>query len=147
MQWIPVKSPQKCQKSTLRLILSGIDPLQAHLDQNLTFDPPSLWSWSSVQWFVCDPYEVHTVLWRMKKLKNRFTNSGLRILLPWHPTEFPESKNWNIYVLGFVIFYDLANGHAQNALDQKSDTTSEDQLFITRNFVFGPEKIPSLSRS
>ena len=28
--------------------------------------------------------------------------------------------------------------------NKKSDTISEDQLFMTRNFVFGPEKIPSL---
>ena len=39
---------------------------------------------------------------------------------------------------------DKENGHFQNASDQKLDTTSEDQLFMIRNFVFGPEKIPSL---
>ncbi len=39
---------------------------------------------------------------------------------------------------------DKENGHAQNAPDQKSGTTSDDQLFITRNFVFGPKQIPSL---
>ena len=27
---------------------------------------------------------------------------------------------------------------------KKSDTTSEDHIFMTRNFAFGPEKIPSL---
>ena len=46
--------------------------------------------------FVCP---LHTfgalinVLWKMKKLKNRFTDSGLQILLPWYPTESLESKN------------------------------------------------------
>ena len=30
----------------------------------------------------------------------------------------------------------------KNKQNQKTDTTSEDQLFMTRNFVFGPEKIP-----
>ena len=40
--------------------------------------------------------------------------------------------------------FGLENGHFQNASDQKSDTTSEDQIFMTRNFVFGSEKIPSL---
>ena len=43
-----------------------------------------------------------------------------------------------------MIFCDLENDHAQNVSDQKSDTNSEDQLFVTRNFVFGLEKIPSL---
>ena len=31
-----------------------------------------------------------------------------------------------------------------NKQKQKSDTTSEDQLFMIRNFVFGPEKISSI---
>ena len=69
---------------------------------------------------------------------------GYYYQLPWHPTEFPKRKNLNIYSIGCMIFCDLANGHAQNASDQELDTTSEDQLFITRNFVFGPEKIPSM---
>ncbi len=43
--------------------------------------------------------------------------------------------------------FGLENGHFQNASDQKSDTTSEDQLFIARNFVLGPEKICSLKSS
>ena len=43
-----------------------------------------------------------------------------------------------------MIFCNLANGNAQKVSDQKSDTASEDQLFMTRNFVFGPEMIPLL---
>ncbi len=39
---------------------------------------------------------------------------------------------------------DLANGHAQNVSDQKSNTISEDQLFMTRNFAVEPEKILSV---
>ena len=34
--------------------------------------------------------------------------------------------------------FGLENGHFQNASDQKSDTTSEDQLFVNRNFAFRP---------
>ena len=41
-----------------------------------------------------------------------------------------------------MIICDLVDGYAQNASDQKSDTASEDQLFITKDFVFGPKKIP-----
>ena len=36
--------------------------------------------------------------------------------------------------------FGLENGHFQNASDQKLDTTSENQLFITRNFVLGPKR-------
>ena len=35
---VVVKPPQKCQKSTLRLILMVIDPLLAHLGQKMTFE-------------------------------------------------------------------------------------------------------------
>ena len=38
----------------------------------------------------------------------------------------------------------LNNGVHQNKQKQKSDSTSKDQLFMTRNFAFGPKKIPSL---
>ena len=38
MAQILVKLPQKRQKSTLRLILMGIDPLFAHLSQKMIFE-------------------------------------------------------------------------------------------------------------
>ena len=43
-----------------------------------------------------------------------------------------------------MVFCDLENGIRENKQKQKMDTKTQDQLFITRNFVFGLEKIPSL---
>ena len=59
------------QKSTLCFILSGIDPSYVHLDQNLTFDPPSLLPWSSVQGesLVSLPLDYHIIHIKIAQLR------------------------------------------------------------------------------
>merc|ERR1712237_319469 len=84
---------------------------------------------------------------KTNKNKNRTPllkiNFSIQEFLSLGPKRFLHSKGPKNGIC-LWLSQDKENGHFQNASDQKSDTTSEDQLFITRNFVFGPKKIPSL---
>ena len=57
---------------------------------------------------------------------------------------YQKAKKAIILSTGLPDMAILKNGVCQNKQKQKSNTTSEDQLFMTTNFDFRSKKIPSL---